>query len=360
MLTPEEIALIAASFGLPKLLVKMLDVIQQGVGTALEPYYTRKRLEAQSDSEVSRLNKLIEALEKNQKLIPSISYKDENLTIPAKQELEMSLQERTERRTRFQNERKQLNLESVSSYAVSELLDDPEIEDKFEETPIDEDWILRFFRNAEDVSNEDMQRLWGKILAGEVKKPKSFSLRTLDFVRNLSQREAAIFEKMGQFAIHHGEKVLLANFSSWDFSPDSDYPHLLEIMLAKEIGLIHNDLIKVVLLEEDLATFRYQGHAVVLHHTETAELDVLFFTSIGAELLKLLPERFHPNYIADFFSPIASKIHQLMYGKVVNVEWHDGWQFTKLDDFDSFTIIEYKNQGSNEENNTNKSEDNPA
>ncbi|MDQ3713736.1 MAG: hypothetical protein M3388_16160 [Acidobacteriota bacterium] len=43
-LTPEQIALIAASLGMPKLLIKLLDVIQQGTGTISEPYFIRKKL----------------------------------------------------------------------------------------------------------------------------------------------------------------------------------------------------------------------------------------------------------------------------------------------------------------------------
>ena len=48
-MTPEEIALIAAAVGMPKLLIKLLDVIQQGVGTSTEPHYIRKKAEAIAD-----------------------------------------------------------------------------------------------------------------------------------------------------------------------------------------------------------------------------------------------------------------------------------------------------------------------
>jgi len=48
-LTPEQIALIAASLGMPKLLIKLLDVIQQGIGTISEPYFIRKKAEALAD-----------------------------------------------------------------------------------------------------------------------------------------------------------------------------------------------------------------------------------------------------------------------------------------------------------------------
>lgn len=49
---------------------------------------------------------------------------------------------------------------------------------------------------VQDISNDEMQRLWGYILSNEFRKPGLFSLRTLDSVRNISQAEAQIFEKL--------------------------------------------------------------------------------------------------------------------------------------------------------------------
>jgi hypothetical protein len=34
-----------------------------------------------------------------------------------------------------------------------------------------------------------MQALWGKILAGEIKQSKSYSLQTLEIIRNLSKKK---------------------------------------------------------------------------------------------------------------------------------------------------------------------------
>ena len=60
---------------------------------------------------------------------------------------------------------------------------------------MDEDWIARFFELAKDVSREEMQKLWGRLLAGEISKPGQFSLRTLEVLRNLSAEEAKLFER---------------------------------------------------------------------------------------------------------------------------------------------------------------------
>lgn len=57
----------------------------------------------------------------------------------------------------------------------------------------DFDWFVRFFDAVGTISNEDMQRLWAKILHGKVQQQGSFSFRTLETMRNLSRHEAELF-----------------------------------------------------------------------------------------------------------------------------------------------------------------------
>ena len=66
---------------------------------------------------------------------------------------------------------------------------------------VDNDWLLRWRESAGRVSSEKLQDLWGRVLAGEVKSPGSFSLRTLAFLRTLSQEEALRIEAIAPFVI---------------------------------------------------------------------------------------------------------------------------------------------------------------
>ena len=79
------------------------------------------------------------------------------------------LKTRANIRINHQNLRKQKNLESIVGKAYNELIDK-----KLEtEEEVDEDWITRFFSTAEDISDEQVQTLWARILAGEVLKPRT-------------------------------------------------------------------------------------------------------------------------------------------------------------------------------------------
>jgi hypothetical protein len=66
---------------------------------------------------------------------------------------------------------------------------------------VDEDWLFRWRDYAGAVSVEELQTLWGRLLAGEIKAPGTFSLRTLEFLRNLSSDEATAVAKLSPFVI---------------------------------------------------------------------------------------------------------------------------------------------------------------
>lgn len=82
----------------------------------------------------------------------------------------------------------QTNVEAVASAAIehgalkSDAADNPE-----------DDWINHFIPYAEKASSDRMRDLLGRILAGEIKKPGSYSLATLRVVNEISQRQAHSF-----------------------------------------------------------------------------------------------------------------------------------------------------------------------
>ena len=92
-------------------------------------------------------------------------------------------------RIQFQEEKKQANIGQVLSRAALEL----EGKDVPDQEP-DHDWTARFFNDVQDVSSEEMQQLWAKVLAGEVERPASISIRSLGILRNLDQASAQIFQ----------------------------------------------------------------------------------------------------------------------------------------------------------------------
>ena len=193
---------------------KLVDIVSKSVGRVSKQYFDKKDI----DTKAYEIRKLAEAHAEEMKIIASavrdnfqmtggIEYKEEKIAISSPKDLSIqpeqfgllnpSIEDRTQKRIDFQNVQKQINIESVTTFAAEELKDEPPVTDE----PVDEDWTTRFFRIVEDISNEEMQTIWGKILAGEIKQPRSYSLRTLELIRNLAKQEADIFMKVANFAI---------------------------------------------------------------------------------------------------------------------------------------------------------------
>jgi hypothetical protein len=65
----------------------------------------------------------------------------------------------------------------------------------------DPTWTIRFLGYAEGMADPYLQELWGKVLAGEIEQPGSYSLRTLDVLSAMTQKEAERFVGACQYLI---------------------------------------------------------------------------------------------------------------------------------------------------------------
>lgn len=133
--------------------------------------------------------------------------------------------------------RKMNNAQNVVEQAQQHFIEGEQVSDE----PVNQDWINRFFTIVEDVSDAEMQQLWARILAGEVKKPKSYSLRTLEVLRNMSKEEAEQITKASQYVLYGGI------ICSEDFGINLDSQSFLD-----EMGLIcGEELIRTYTIHTD-------------------------------------------------------------------------------------------------------------
>ncbi|MDI3288057.1 DUF2806 domain-containing protein [Polyangium sp. 15x6] len=127
------------------------------------------------------------------------------------------------------------NIKQVTHEAVNVLKTLPEHHEVAEQ-PVDPDWTARFFDDVKDVSNEDMQKLWGKLLAGEIVQPGRFSLRTLEVLRNLTSAEAQLFQRYLSFCADNGQ---VFTFAEPALEHACSYRYV-ELMKLVECGLFHS------------------------------------------------------------------------------------------------------------------------
>lgn len=135
-----------------------------------------------------------------------------------------------------------------------------------------------------------MQGLWGRVLAGEIRKPGKFSLRTLRFLSEFSQSDAVLFAEICDYAL------VTTVLKSLAISEDiRDITHLLQLEAA---GLITGATGIGLTCTK---TFDVSGHcyfiedklALVLRGEPNSkmEIDVISLTPLGAEVMLLIPTR---------------------------------------------------------------------
>ncbi|PPQ16351.1 hypothetical protein CV770_26775 [Bradyrhizobium sp. AC87j1] len=92
---------------------------------------------------------------------------------------------------RTEDEKRKLqNRADVVAIAVEELNRTSENQPHDATDEIEDDWLNLFARVAEDKTSDELKSLFGRILAGEIRKPGSFSLRTVQFLSTLSKSDA--------------------------------------------------------------------------------------------------------------------------------------------------------------------------
>ncbi|MDZ7795557.1 MAG: DUF2806 domain-containing protein [Candidatus Marinimicrobia bacterium] len=75
----------------------------------------------------------------------------------------------------------------------------------------------------------------GKLLAGEIKQPKSFSLRTLECLKTLSKDEALIFNKFSEYALKTYNDCFIFNPDNGKFLEQFGIT-FSDILLMQEAG----------------------------------------------------------------------------------------------------------------------------
>ncbi|QQP11672.1 DUF2806 domain-containing protein [Lysinibacillus agricola] len=274
--------------GLSEPLTKLIEVVSCGLGKIYEPTNIRRTAKAKADE----IKLISDALVQNNMLPTNYSNGDISIDTTNSEELF----KRAGERMIYQEILKQQNIDSVINTAFDEL----ENTDEVSEDPVDKDWITRFMNSIEDISNEYMQEIWGKLLAGEIKQPNTFSLRTLEKLKNLTQHEAVLFKKVSEIALIDGNTSHIYRGGDLLDSVGINYDDLL---VMEECGLITTAELtysinvkpnfKITLSNEE----RFASFYNTSESSKIIEIPVYKITYSGTQLLKVIQS----NPDNDFF-----------------------------------------------------------
>lgn len=282
--------------GLSQPLTKLIETISCGIGRIFEPWHIKRMAKARAE-ELELISATV-----NKALQLPITYDSSGITINTTDA--NNLVQRAQNRFLFQEMKKQQNIEAVIDFAYSEL----ENVESVSNTPVDSDWISAFFDSVTNVSTEQMQKLWGKLLSGEIQHPGSFSLRTLNVLKNLTQTEAVFFQQIVPFVLRcpgNTEKTFEDYFLLEGYGVDGKgilgpcgIP-FVKIMQLSEAGILSENSQISIVFDVAPASVEYikgkckaikvenqstNGHILSIRH------GAYFFTAAGKELLPILLE----------------------------------------------------------------------
>lgn len=224
--------------------------------------------------------------------------------------------------------REQVNLNNISEIAAIEIKkENTPLEDSIEatnQTPeISDDWLNSFEKEACLKSTEEMQQLFGRILAGEIRKPTSFSIKTVKLIGQLDSKVVNLFNtfcslsvsltfsdyqdirvvsiagnastnKLSQFGLNFDDLNILHEYGLIipEYNSSMDYCH----------AFLKNGAV--------YAPFKYQNSYWVLKALdgnilpEKLELSGVALSNVGRELFKIVTIESNDTYkvaLIDFF-----------------------------------------------------------
>lgn len=291
--------------GVGQPLTKLLEVIEKGVGKLYEPTHLRRMALAKADEIKVIEQAAMDAQLANARQLSSLS-EDTLLLLPG---VPQEVIERAKLRLARQEIGRQQNIDRIVFEAAASMPRDVDSRE------VDTGWIARFFSAAADISHSDMQKLWGRLLAGETATPGRFNARALEVLKNLSAAEATLFSCACTFVTGRNEfiiKIPVAEKKPVFLNYDDEAMARLglrfgDVLILVDAGLIlpGTDIGISLKLGDGKSPIRFlnNGRYFTLsldgdRAQDQISLNVYQFTSAGKDLGTLVPNNFNDAYFA--------------------------------------------------------------
>lgn len=240
---------------------------------------------------------------------------------------EIAFQEQIDASLLFQEEKRQRNIEDVV-HRSAEHLQGKEVPD---EDP-DHDWVSRFFGDVQDVSSAEMKELYSRMLAGQIERPGSFSLLSMNVLRNLDPNVARIYQTLCSACITwipDGKTVMdcrvpVPRGNTLDSNALSQYGLSFgQLNMLNEHGLIISaysswmdyqlSIVRMESKQKVALPFRFQGRYWALEAINGRAIDEEFkvhgvaLTRVGGELSRIVDIEPMDQFAEDLKAALGSR-----------------------------------------------------
>lgn len=205
------------------------------------------------------------------------------------------LKRRAEERWLCEEAIRQANIESITCKSFSHL------DENATPQKIEDDWITYFFDKSRLVSDEEMQDIWARILAGQANAPGKFSKRTIDCMASLEKTDAERFTKLCSFSLVLETDPLIYDLEHHIYK-ENDIT-FITLNHLESIGLINfNSLVgygrtdipkEFSFVTDNGKSFRFKTSK---EKNITLGLGKVFFTNIGQEIASICTPESVPGF----------------------------------------------------------------
>ena len=275
---------------------RLIEIVANAIGKAYEPRHIKKM----ADAKAYEIKTISEEIRNNTDL-PIVYDSNGGYSIDITDY--ESLVNRTGKRIAYQEIKKQENIEAIIDAAYDSL----ESFTECEEGEISREWMCRFIDSASDISSKELQVLWSKILAGKVLSPKTFSLRTLECLRNMDSTDAHLFEKICKVIVINSNCIV--NDSELLRKYKITYA---DILALDDCGLINSSgtiALDQTMDSEPRIVLDFGSFVFIGKDSNGKKLTVMEYplTVSGRELYKIAGGKLSDNVIKDICSTIIRK-----------------------------------------------------
>ena len=210
--------------------------------------------------------------------------------------------------------RKEVNLSKTIIFAESELINDSQAPS---DSKVSDDWLFRWKEFASKSSDEQIQQLWAKILAGEIKTPGKSSYRLLDLFDKLSRQEIEDISKVFSLTMRNNNLIVRGTKSDTSFLVTSKLDKGFFEKMG-ELGIVSQSTSGVMNITTafDFSEFNpfhleYNGFVLSLKKSDTLKddkLSVMYYSlsKLGQELFFMAKVPTNREYLESLISDFSN------------------------------------------------------
>lgn len=170
---------------------------------------------------------------------------------------------------------------------------------------IDDEWLLFFFDKAKNISSEEMQKLWGKILSEEFNQPNSIPKSLIHKISIISKNHAKTFSKLSDFLIVSDTEAFIFIYTHLytdEYMRNGiSYSELIEL---ESDGLLKYESSGINAPLEKDTKFKIGNHTITVKAQEKFNLGQVSLTDDGIALFNCLNQ----GAVADTISTTTAQI----------------------------------------------------